>query len=74
MSVPCWRRHLDYVVKVLERLPAAVVVMRLTCDTPRDRLAFPGNFPEKTRFLELLREELERRDTYQGRLFGRADA
>lgn len=69
LSLPCWERHLDYVVKALERLSPDTLVMRFTCDTPASRLAFPRSFPDKSRFLELLRRELEVRDTRQGRLF-----
>jgi len=70
LSLPCWKRHLDYVVKALERLPPDTLVMRLTCDTPGARLAHPRNFPDKSRFLGMVRRELEARDTRQGRLFG----
>jgi radical SAM superfamily enzyme len=44
--------------------------MRFTCDTPKDRLAFPRGVPEKGQFLDALRAELEARDTRQGRLYG----
>lgn len=69
ISLPSFRRHLDYVVKTLERLPPETVVMRFVCDTPKDRLAFPVAFPNKAEFLRALKDELSRRDTYQGRLF-----
>ncbi len=61
-------RHLEYTIEALERLPPETVVMRLTTDTPRDRLAAPRRFWEKARFYEELKSEMNRRGTYQGRL------
>lgn len=69
LSLPCAQRHLDYVVKVLELLPPETIIMRLTCDTPKDRLAFPRTFPDKATFLTRLAQRIEEMDTWQGRLF-----
>ena len=63
-------RHLDYVVRALERLPQSAVVLRLTCDTPADRLALPRHSGDKAAFHRLLAAEMLRRDTWQGRLRG----
>lgn len=69
LSLPCAGRHLRYVLRALELLPKETVIMRLTCDTPRDRLAFPRNFPEKGKFLAALREAFESENTRQGDFF-----
>jgi radical SAM protein (TIGR01212 family) len=73
LTVPCDRRHLLYATKSLELLPPAVVVMRLTCDTPRQRLLMPRRFMAKARFYQQLRETMERAGTWQGRLYPPAD-
>lgn len=69
LAVPCAGRHLDYVVRALELLPPRTVIMRLACDTPRERLAAPRVFLPKAAFHQAVRRELERRDTRQGRLW-----
>jgi len=71
LTVPSSRRHLEYTISAIERLPRETVVMRLTCDTPRDRLAAPKRFWEKAHFFELLKSEMGQRNTYQGRLYAR---
>ncbi|MCX7787801.1 MAG: TIGR01212 family radical SAM protein [Spirochaetes bacterium] len=69
LSLPCAERHLEYVVKALELLPPETLIMRLTCDTPKERLAFPRAFPDKASFLTRLARRLEEQDTWQGRRF-----
>ncbi|MFQ3620684.1 MAG: TIGR01212 family radical SAM protein [Spirochaetales bacterium] len=69
LSLPCYQRHLDYVIKALELLPVDTLILRVTCDTPKDRLAFPRKFPDKARFLSLLHHRMEELNTWQGRLF-----
>ena len=44
------RRHLEYVIAAIERLPPETVIMRLICDTPAERLAAPRAFWPKERF------------------------
>lgn len=68
-SVPCSRRHLDYVVNALELLPPRTIVMRLTCDTPAEYLVVPRNFWDKAAFYSALRERMERNGNRQGRLW-----
>jgi radical SAM protein (TIGR01212 family) len=68
LSVPCAARHLEYTIQALERLPRDTVIMRLTCDTPEALLAAPRPFPAKARFLSRLREEMDSRGAWQGRL------
>ncbi|MDZ4183850.1 MAG: TIGR01212 family radical SAM protein [Desulfuromonadales bacterium] len=54
---------------VLERLPAATVIQRLTGDGPRDRLLAPLWSLKKWEVLNAIDAELERRDTRQGDYF-----
>ena len=69
VTVPAAGRHLDYVISVLELLPPQTVIMRLTCDTPRKRLAAPRTFPPKQVFMTLLTREMRARGARQGRLY-----
>ena len=69
LQVPSGRQHLEYVIAAIERLPPETVVMRLTCDTPVERLAAPRDFWPKPRFLSTLEKEMRARGARQGRLF-----
>ncbi len=62
-------RGIFEMIKALELLPDDTLILRVTCDTPKDRLAFPRKFPEKARFLSLLHRRMEELNTWQGRLF-----
>ncbi len=68
ITCPCPRRHLHYVIRTLELLPKRTVVMRLTCDTPPERLALPTTFWEKGKLYAILTSEMARRKTWQGKL------
>ncbi|MBN1696446.1 MAG: TIGR01212 family radical SAM protein [Spirochaetales bacterium] len=69
LVVPSPQRHLEYVIQGLELLPPETIIMRLTCDTPPERLVFPGHFWEKSRFYAAVREEMRKRNTWQGRCY-----
>jgi radical SAM protein (TIGR01212 family) len=62
--------YADLVADVLERLPARVVIQRLTGDPHPDELAAPSWCRDKTATLAAIRRALEHRDTWQGRLCG----
>jgi hypothetical protein len=62
--------YVDLVVDVLERLPARVVVQRLTGDPHPGELAAPEWCRDKAGILADIRTALERRDTWQGKLCG----
>jgi hypothetical protein len=62
--------YADLVVDVLERLPARVVIQRLTGDPHPEELAAPGWCRDKTATLAAIRRRLEERRTWQGRLCG----
>jgi hypothetical protein len=51
----------------LERIPATIVVQRLTGDPHRDELVAPAWALEKTKTLNLIKEKLTQRDTWQGK-------
>ncbi len=55
-------------VEFLARIPAQTVVLRLTCDPPRDALHLPRDFPPKARVPSLVEAELARRGLRQGDL------
>ena len=70
ITCPSPGRHLEWVVRALERLPPRTLVMRLTCDTPADRRIAPRESWEKGRFYEAVRRRMLSLGTWQGRLRG----
>ncbi len=74
VAVPGSLRHLEYVIAAIELLPPETVIMRLTCDTPREKLAAPRGFWSKERFLSRLAAEMRARGARQGRRFEPAAA
>ena len=65
----------EYVALVcdfLERLPATMVIQRLSGDAPPDYLVAPTWCLNKPSLLSAIQSELERRDSWQGRLSGTA--
>jgi uncharacterized protein len=69
LTVPSPQRHLEYVIAALERLPANTVIMRLTCDTPAEKLVAPRNFWPKGTFTARVAAEMRARGARQGRLY-----
>jgi radical SAM protein (TIGR01212 family) len=68
-TVPSPQRHVDYTIAAVERLSPSTVIMRLTCDTPAEKLAAPRAFWPKERFLSVLEKEMTARGARQGRLY-----
>jgi radical SAM protein (TIGR01212 family) len=64
------QRHIEYTIAAIERLPPGTVIMRLTCDTPAERLAAPRGFWRKEQFLSKLEKQMIVRGSWQGRLYG----
>ena len=63
----------EYVALVcdfLERLPATMVIQRLSGDAPPEYLVAPAWCLDKPSLLAAIRHELQRRDSWQGRLCG----
>jgi radical SAM protein (TIGR01212 family) len=56
LSLPCAARHIQYITRAFEILPEGTLFMRFTCDTPAGLLAYPRHFPDKARFLRMLRD------------------
>lgn len=63
------REYAELVADVLERLPPQVVIQRLTGDPHREELLAPQWCLDKPGTLQDIRAALERRDTWQGRLW-----
>ncbi|MDA2918565.1 TIGR01212 family radical SAM protein [Desulfobacterota bacterium AH_259_B03_O07] len=61
--------YIDFVIRFLERISPEVVIERLFTDTPRDLLIAPLWNKTHNEIINGIREELERRNTFQGRLF-----
>jgi radical SAM protein (TIGR01212 family) len=68
LTVPSDRRHLEYTIHALELLPEDIIIMRLTCDTPKKRRAAPRIIWKKTQFYGTIRDEMIKRKTWQGKL------
>jgi radical SAM protein (TIGR01212 family) len=66
--------YVALVVDFLELLPPNMVVQRLTGDPVKSELAAPSWAVEKSENLRLINESLERRDTWQGRLYRNSTA
>jgi radical SAM protein (TIGR01212 family) len=60
------------VVDCLEVLPPEMIIMRLMGDAPRAMLVAPTWSLDKRTALQRIEQELERRETYQGRLYNAA--
>ena len=67
LSVPCGKRHINYLVKAVEILPQDIVVMRVTCDTPDKRRAAPKRDLRKGEIYTLLAKEMIKAGTWQGK-------
>ena len=65
--------YVDLVVDVLECLPLDMVIQRLTGDTAEEELIAPLWAKHKSNTLDRIRKRLEERDTWQGRLFRKAE-
>ncbi len=72
IEVPDTGQYLEYVITAIEMMPGKTVVMRLTCDSREDERAAPKGFLKKTEFYNLLRSEMIKRKTFQGRLYDKS--
>jgi uncharacterized protein len=64
-----FEEYVSLVCDFLERLPPKMVVQRLSGDAPPDYLIAPNWCLDKPALLDAIRRELQRRDSWQGRLF-----
>ncbi len=65
-----YEEYLDFIVLFLEKLSPDIVIERLFTTTPRQLLVAPRWGLSPLQVLQGIERELERRDTYQGRLYG----
>jgi hypothetical protein len=64
-----YEEYVDFIVRFLEKLSPDIVVERFFTDTPRSLLIAPGWNRSHIEAIRGIENELERRDTYQGRLY-----
>ncbi len=69
VGAPSTEEHLEYVISAIEMMPESTVIMRLTCDSRKEDIAAPADFIKKTEFYNLVRTEMIKRGTFQGRLY-----
>lgn len=60
--------YVDVIIRQLEVLPPEIVIQRLTGDGARDSLIGPMWSLKKFEVLNAIDKEMQRRNTYQGRL------
>ncbi|MFA6844395.1 MAG: TIGR01212 family radical SAM protein [Sphaerochaetaceae bacterium] len=70
MGVPSMKRHIEACIFFLRRLREDMVIQRFLCETPLHRLAAPRDFGDKNNFLLSLEGEMQRRNVFQGDLYG----
>ena len=71
-AIRCLERqeYVETLIDFLELLPPTMVIQRLTGDPPRSsRLLAPGWAREKMKTLSLIKNRMEQRNTWQGRLY-----
>jgi hypothetical protein len=64
-----YEEYVDFLVRFIERLSPDVIIERFFTDTPRSLLVAPGWNRSHIEVIRGIEQELERRDTYQGRLY-----
>ena len=69
ITVPSLEEHVKYLASAIEFLPPETVIMRLTCDTPYKKRLAPKNDLTKTEVITLLKEELAKREGFQGKFY-----
>jgi hypothetical protein len=64
-----YEEYVNFIVRFIERLSPGIIIERFFTDTPRSLLIAPGWNRSHIEVIRGIEEELERRDTYQGRLY-----
>ena len=64
-----FEEYIDFIIEFLERLSPDMVIERLFTDTPHQLLIAPDWGKSHLQILQAIEAELERNDTYQGRLY-----
>ena len=63
--------YTDLVISCLELLSPEIVIHRLTGDGPKSILIAPGWSGDKKTVMNGIHSEMRKRNTFQGRLYGR---
>lgn len=66
--------YVQTVVDFIERLPASIIVERVAGDAPRDYFVGPSWCLDKPAVLNAIRDEFERRDTWQAKRYSAGEA
>ena len=69
VTAPSRELYIEYLIKVIECLRSDIILMRLTCDTYEADRAAPRKYMAKGNIYALLQKEMEKRHTWQGRLY-----
>ena len=69
VTAPSRELYIEYLISVIEHLRSDIILMRLTCDTYQADRAAPRKYLAKGNIYALLQKEMERRGTWQGRLY-----
>ncbi len=66
---PLWNleEYGEVVIKLIERIPSSVQIHRITGETDANSLVAPDWVKNKTRFFDWFENELEKRNSYQGK-------
>jgi hypothetical protein len=67
-------RYVRTVVDFIERLPPSTIVERIAGDAPRDYFVGPSWCLDKPAVLTSIRDEFERRDTWQAKRYAAKEA
>jgi radical SAM protein (TIGR01212 family) len=70
LHLPSLDEYLDILINFIENLDPAIVVERLVSESPPEYLVEPSWILDKKRFLLRFEQEMEIRDTWQGRKLG----
>lgn len=68
VTAPSRELYIEYLIKVIEHLRKDIILMRLTCDTYEVDRAAPRRYMAKGNIYALIKKEMEKRHTWQGRL------
>ncbi|MBK5201061.1 MAG: TIGR01212 family radical SAM protein [Spirochaetaceae bacterium] len=69
ISVPSNDRAIEDCMFIIRRLRPDMIVQRIICESPSHRLAAPRNFFDKSKIIQLLNEQMEEYNAFQGDLY-----
>ena len=67
-STISYKRHIALLAYIIARLNEDIIVFRLLTETPRARLVFPIEYPDKRDLIEELEKYMEKNNLFQGSL------